>query len=70
LPGDEASGDAVQPRRRVWTAGVIGLTPFERDTEHLAEQVVGLWADTSDEVAKDHAGVTVEELGEARGIVE
>ena len=48
----------------------IGLSTFERDAEHLAEEVISLGADASHEVPEDHAGVTVEQLGEAARIGE
>ena len=63
-------GDAVQPGSRIGPALVVRVTPLERDAKHLAQQVVGLRADTPDEVAKDHACVTVEELGEPGGITQ
>ena len=65
---DETGGDAIQPWGGVGTTRVVRLAPLERDAEDLADQVVGLRADTTDEVTEDHAGMTVEELGEASGL--
>ena len=70
--GDEVGGDPVEPRD-----AHSGRSPsyvdalLERDAEHLAEQRVGfVGTDAPDEVAEQHARVTVEQRAEDLGLGE
>src|SRR5262245_1621104 len=68
MPCDQVGGDAVQPGTRVRPARVERGPSFERDTERLAEQLVGgIAPDSTYEESEQDTGMPVVDGGERRG---
>ena len=67
----EVRGDAVEPRSRDGTFEVVGVTPFERDAEDVADHRLCLVGpESAHEVPVQHRRMAVEDLAEPRRLVE